>query len=347
MIFKSTDEFYHRLASDYRDKAGTDKDIEFARKRDGNDGCDDTDKKVRQSFLYIYFKGKKNIDARRISRDKDLLFEYRAPKKDKYTLLRGAYMAFEEGIISDKDYREIFLEVNACSKSGQKKREKLFDANPGEAREQLEDRLLRDCAERFIDNALRRQNNSNIDVIEMLSKYSTAFDAKGNDVSEFLAGAARADLSGEYIQKCAELYEIILSGNEMADVIVPLYIDKDSGAGVYIIGKKILGGDSAKVCILSFDDIGMDFTDAAADETSIINVLMRCMKYNSVEEAFEKFAIDVSNGVYFDGYYYYNVGLPNGADNCFKLRFFDCEEEARKEEADIKKWKENGGEFVL
>ena len=160
MNFKSTDEFYQQLASDYRDKAGADKEDKSFKKHYGIDDYDNADKRVSQSFLYRYFKGKKDFEAKKISRDKNQFFKYSKSEKDKYILLRAAYLAHKKEIISDEEYKEIFLKVNACSKSGQKKREKLFETNPGEARRQLEGRLLRDCAERFIDNVNKRIKKS-------------------------------------------------------------------------------------------------------------------------------------------------------------------------------------------
>lgn len=359
--FSSSYEFYDQLARDYKEKLGRDQDAKQAKRRDNDDNkSDDADKLVRQSFLYQYFRQKKNLEALRVCYDKALLFS----TKDKYTLVKGAHHAYRKHIITEAEYREKFLLANKSTKSGQKKRAELFETEHDKAQEQLEDRLLRDCAERFIDNTLHTQrfdkysdsksNKANparkekySDVIEMLYN----FCIYKNSESESPASTVQSDLNEKYIEICADLHELIRREDKWRCVFVPLYIDKDSGAGVYLIGKshfetfaEDFTEEYVAVCVLSFSDI----VNVNTKETNI-SVSMKYKIHDSVVKAFAEFKNDLISKTYFDEYALNNDDeFPSGADEYFRSRFINdrvrseiIESEARKETRGIEQMKEN------
>lgn len=311
MSIINTQDFYEQLENDYKEMSGRDKDISKTRKDNGEgEKIVDADKEVRQSFLYKYFKRKKDADAQRIFRDKKLLFSVR----DKYTRFKGAYIALENNLITKEEYRGIFFELNA----GVKKREKLFDTDPEAAQDQLEDRLLKDYVDDFFHNAkgkLKKFDKSDpakdapVDEIEMLYEF--------NKLTMPVSFVSTSDLDDDYINKCEDLYDIIRADDAKKRCFVPLYIDKDSGAGVYIIGNQLLDTEETKVCVL-------EFYDAFEVDEPFFPIEMEYTTYDSVRDAFEEFKKGIEKGSYFDVYSLYNgAELPKGVDECFISRFFD------------------------
>ena len=65
-----------------------------------------------QSFIYGYTRKKKDSWAEIIARTGESVEEYaKAAKRDKYTLLRSAYLAYCNGVIQEEDYLRIFRDV--------------------------------------------------------------------------------------------------------------------------------------------------------------------------------------------------------------------------------------------
>lgn len=303
----NTRDFYKQLEDDYKEMVGRDKDR--------GKGNDNTEKMVRQSFLYHYFKKKKDADVNpeRTHLNRELLFSTR----DKYTRLKRAAAALERKIITKEEYRGIFIELN----DKVKKREELLDTDPQAAQEQLEDRLLKAFIDDFLHNAKVRAKKMNaydpvkgayIDEIEMLYEYYK--------YAPSVSFAASSDLSDDYIKKCAALYEIVRADDKWAKCFIPLYIDKDSGAGVYIVGKSIFDMDEVtetKVCVLMFDSV------YEADEP-YLPIDMIYTIYDDIWVAFEEFKNGVEANRYFNEYSERNGNKPpKDADECFRSRFFN------------------------
>lgn len=71
------------------------------------------EKDREKSFIYGYLKKKKDYRAEAIGQDRETLNEYsRQKKRDKYIMLKSAYVAFaENGIINEQEYTDIFKEL--------------------------------------------------------------------------------------------------------------------------------------------------------------------------------------------------------------------------------------------
>lgn len=316
--------FFEQLESNYRELLGCERDRKEANKNKGGEKLSDEDKKAKQSFLYHYLKMKKDDRARKIFEDKKLLLSVR----DKYVRFRGANLALENNIITKEEFRGVFFELNG----GAKAREELFDRAPETALDQLEDRLLKECVDDFIQNAkvkLKKYKNDptkdlRIDIIEMLNEFGKY--SLGETV------ASSSDFSEDYIEKCEALYKIIRADKKMAGCFIPLYVDKDSGAGIYIVGKDIINTDDvkeAKVCMLVFDAVD----EADEPYLPIETTYTIC---GGVREAFKELKKGVEIGYYFNKYSEYNgVKLPKNADECFGSRFFSTQSTADKRRGEI------------
>lgn len=374
ILFSSSYAFFEHIAKDFREMLGRDNDIGKAKSRDNVDNGSDSNEKrwVEESFLYPHFLQKKDTEAERVCLNKKMLFSV----KDKYILAKGASLAYEKKIITKAEYRELFFLANKSAKSGQKKRAELFESEPQNAQKQLEDRLLKDAIEGFIDNMLntkryddyfRRQSEKSnkaasakrekyTDAIEMLSAFYQHENGKENANPELSANTFRSDLSEEFIKSCGELHNLIRGEKEWNYAFVPLYIDRDSGAGVYLIGKdnfkiygedllwkypenitEIFGEDYVAACVLSFSEI------KNADESNVL-ISMEHKLYGSVSKAFTEFQVGLVSQNYFEGFAYNNNDeFPIGADERFKALFINdkmryeiLNAEAQKEAEGIK-----------
>ncbi|MCM1165782.1 MAG: hypothetical protein NC299_02695 [Lachnospiraceae bacterium] len=304
-VFSGSEEFYDKIAEDYRGRA-------------------------EKSFLYRYLREKKETGAVRISRDRRLLLEWDGAGRDKYILLRGAYLGFaKQGVLKREEYAEIFLRLNRGSKTGVKAREELFGRAPEEAQRALEERLLLNSASNFVDNIRRKKKRENADRdtytddVEMLGAYYRYFG--GGDERSGSGTGGRAD--DEYIAKCAELYDIIRADPERElyrDAVIPLWIDSVSGAGVYILGNRTLENDRPGVCVLRFFDTDMsvdmnEYGDGDVCGETLLNVMMSVDRYDSVESAFRDFIAKAASGAYLADYSLRNGDkFPEGADECFR-----------------------------
>ena len=60
-----------------------------------------------ESFIYNYFKRKKDMKAQQIARDKNSLNEYQLKmKRDKYIQLKSAYLAYLDEVLTEEEYME-------------------------------------------------------------------------------------------------------------------------------------------------------------------------------------------------------------------------------------------------
>ena len=150
-------------------------------------------------------------------------------------------------------------------------------------------------------------------------------------------------LDDEYIQKCSELYDTLLKErNSMA--FVPLYIDSETGAGVYIIGRdkfdedtlcyeKTSRTDVCLVCIAYFYAVDA-ITKIKSSPTDDLSVTMMIREtFKSVKKAFDSFKASVSEKDFYENYPDENdERLPQNTDEQFQLYFI-----SKKKAEDIRK----------
>lgn len=377
--FSNTEEFLQWIIDDYKEETVS-QDAKLMNDDDPGDKDEtvtqdepDTSSKgkmLRQKFLYKFFEGSKRKRADDWRNNPDNF-----SAGDKYIYIRSMYLAFKAGEKTKDDYLKAFNETNQSTRSGVKKdREKLLDIDLDKAQDQLEEGLLRDCIDRYIDNAKRSKflsskktprNSSakrgeNIDVIEMLHEFY-----RYAEETDYERGSTVSDL---YIQRYGKMYKTVKKSEGSA--FIPLYIDERSGAGVYII-KGFSGSlKDAKIIILSFGEILEDMIEISEDggTQSVFPILMNideiceskcdgeCDKCNScyagVKDAFHVLEGSIETGMCFEHYMDYNfTNSIDSIDDSF-LPYFDLTDEERQkimrsyiesEETKVEELKKNEG----
>lgn len=329
-MIKNRDEFFDRLWEDY---------LQF-------------DKKDRKKcFVYGYLKQKKDSRAEIISRSREAVIEYSIQKKpDKYTLLRSAYLAMDRSrVMTEEDYLAILKGL--IGKDIPKKYQNLSGReNIRKAEEMLEQRFLIGCVSDFFYNLGYRMNESDEhsrslklpskhlkedgynDEFEMMYRFSVYSNEDISESKNIGGFAAFGSIDDEYIEKCTQLYDVLLKEkNCMA--FVPLYIDHETGAGIYIIGRdkfdentfgfeKSDKTEACLVCIVYFYAIEAitRLKGSPNDEVSMIMFVKNAFK--SVRKAFDSFTASVSEKDFYENYPDENdERLPNGTDKHFELYF--------------------------
>lgn len=309
------------------------------------DYCSFSSDKKQNSYFYIYMKEKKDAYAKHVSESAASLSEYCARKKrDKYIMLRSAYLAYKKKnpVISEADYIRIFNSL-----FGEKQRRKYVPLTPEniEIAEQIYEReFLLGCINDFFYNLgyrLRKnkENSIEIDKIGYVKKgerylkeqdgYIDDLELWSDYLTKILQGEPQppkfvSELTEEYIGKCSDLFDALNRKNRN-NCFLPLYFDVTSGAGVIIIGNELLSkikrNDKAcRICIIYFDDIDDGITDF---NNITLNMMAEPELFDNVALAFERFREGVVRFDYTDNYGSQNDIMPDGIDSIFKCLFFD------------------------
>lgn len=240
MSYQNKTDLYDKLWNDYKSHKG---DIE---------NC----------FIYKHCKSKKDDRADNISHSKEALYEYKGEqKRDKYTLLRGAYLAMKNNVISEAEYKDIFMELTEKEK-GVKAFVALLDTNLQAAQSGFEFKLLKGSIGDLFNNEGyrestkgrqpdkgRKKSDGYIDNLELACLFS-AYDNRPSETASGEVVNAAAEITDEYIEKCRALYNAALEskGEGKNDVFIPLLFDSSSGAGIYIIGKSYISNSEKANC---------------------------------------------------------------------------------------------------
>lgn len=325
-MVKDKSDFYHKLWRDYYDLHGDDKE---------------------NSFIYSYFKNKKNIRAEVIGRSKDAVINYSQQKKhDKYTLLKSAYLAVTRYKVMDvQEYTDILKSI-----MGAKLPAKYKTINGQEeldkAEQMFERRFLMGCVGDFFYNLGYRTNKNagHGQSIRQPSKklkedgYNDEFEMLyefrqyGGDADQFSLPVATASIDDGYIEKCIELYDIMVKEGR-TNAFVPLYVDSDTSAGVYIVGVDRFGKgtfgsvdkkqtDVCFVCIIYFYEVEAISRLGNLPEDDISISMWVKERHRSVKKAFASFEKMVTEQDFYENYPFENDDiLPDGIDDCFNLYF--------------------------
>lgn len=313
------------------------------------------------SFIYCYTRENKNIRAEVIGRAKESVIDYsRRSKKDKYILLRSAYIAVGRELMTEQDYAEILKLL-----LGKKLPAKYKCISGKEIVEKAEERferqfLMGSINDYFYNLGYRSGHNDEFgqitkvhnrqvkengynDEFLMLHEFNKFTDRNGQNEQ---AGnpVHSGEITDEYIGKCTELYYSLLR-DKQTNVFVPLHIDSSTGAGIYIIGSERFPMDKDKelchICIVCFDwvDVFQSESEKVADEIELHTSVIK--SYDSVPRAFKDFTKLQSNQEFFSRYPLENDDMcPDGIDDRFIPYFIpreDIESRRRKSQALIVK----------
>lgn len=330
-MFTSREKFYSALWDDYRSYIKTAK-VKNSKNQDADRSLESD---ISECIYYRFTKIKKNIAAEEISFSREALKEYsEKPKRDKYILLRSAYLALDRKIITEDEYKDIFTGIIGSSKKNSRKYLQLLENDIDEANRQLEYFLLRGSVSDFFDNEgfkasgesinsasrHRKEKQGYNDIIELLDFYM-----REKNISAEVAAKA-AELSEDYIEKCSKLYSDALQAKHK-EAFIPLYFDHDSGAGIFIVGREHFEDKSGfkdenecAVCIIYFSELHSE--EGYISVNGEISLVMFAYQYNSVREAFNDFSKDVFTHTYHENYAEMNLCddryfCPEGTDKIF------------------------------
>ncbi|MGN0618148.1 MAG: hypothetical protein ACI4J7_03920 [Ruminiclostridium sp.] len=299
------------------------------------------------SFIYSYMKRKKDLRAEEIGKSKDSVIGYAQQKKrDKYTLLKSAYLgAVKYGVITAEEYCEILVKLLGA-KLPAKYKSISTSEEIEKAEEVFERQFLMGCVGDFFYNLGYRTNkntkysqsvklpsrsakeDSYNDELEMLYE----FKKYSGDSGEFDLNVPSVAIDEEYIEKCCRLYDAITK-EKKTNAFVPLFVDRNTSAGVYIIGADRFGEDTfgrlnkkgtdvCYACIVSFFELDKISRIQNLPEDDIsINMWIK-ERHRSVRKAFCSFKKLASGEDFYENYPFENDDeRPMGIDDCFNLYF--------------------------
>lgn len=300
-------------------------------------------------FVYKYFKKKKDARAEVIGRSRDAVMEYAKQKKhDKYILLKSAYLAMVENQVLTRDeYVAIFEKLIGKNKIPNKYRN-LHDATViAEVQQTYERRFLIGCVCDFFYNIGYRTNKyvEHSQSVKLPSKhlkedgYNDEFEMlhdymkySNSDFTKPVETDLALSINEEYIEKCIQLYNTVLK-EKRTTIFVPLYIDPNTGAGVYIIGRdkcnKGAFGNNGKnfkepclVCIAGFYSVENVMNNESDSNVEVEIIMLVNQVFNSVSKAFDSFKSSLSTNDFYKEYPLENDdSLPNGIDKHFHPYF--------------------------
>lgn len=352
MTFNNREELLNRLWSDYREH---EKDIE-------------------RCFIYNYLKNRKDAKAIAVSASRAQLLDYRArPRCDRYILLQAALIAYKNKIITPEMYTEIYTEVSKKEKLGKKS----VPNNPDEALARLENKMLKDAVGDFFTNngfkkgsddplknaldsmdggtrnlkKVKDKDKGHIDDIEMASLFEETLSLP----KRIPVNAALLDggITKEYINKCRELF-LLAKSSASDEMLVPLYFDSQSGAGVFIVGNRIFGnskGDNCAPFIFWFWLTDAPEEPLNPEDLPALPMIMKTRECNSIDEAFLRFSKQRGGERYYEGYadMNYNIIPAEEADAVFKRLLISSSEDTTefdREHATIEKEKREENEYI-
>lgn len=303
-------------------------------------------------FVFTYLKRKKDNRAEIIGRSREVLAEYLQHKRfDKYTLLKSAYISVtKHKIMTIGEYSEV-LKRAAGSKLSQKYEAISTPEEMDKAEAVYERQFLMGCVNDFFYNLGYRTNKNSehgqsvkierknikedgyTDEFEMLYEYNK-YSGK-TEQPDF--AVSPAEISAEYIEKCDKLFETMIK-EKRKDAFVPLYVDSNTSAGIYIIGVNRFGestfahtcrrtDDVCYICIINFLEFdGISRIENLPEDDMSMNMWIM-ERHLSARKAFTSFEKYVSGQDFYKNYPDENNNkLPEGVDDAFNLYFMTKEQ---------------------
>lgn len=283
---------------------------------------------VEDCFVYRYLKSRKDMTALEISVSKNELYAYKdKPRHEKYILLHAAYLAWKNGVIDRREYSDFFSEL-AQKERGGRIFSDMLDNDPDRAQHEFEVRLIKGSVEDYFSNQgfracsvslgydssetaeslltldpgkSRKKHGGYIDDIEMAYKFERL--NKSEPGASPQTDVMERGFSEEYILKCNAVFNAAKASGS-GEVVIPLYFEPSTGAGIYIIGSSYIKNDSSGCCAVYA--LWFSFLDAADEFDNELPMYVMCKAYSSVFEAFESFPDGMDD-------YYINYADCNGS----------------------------------
>lgn len=218
------------------------------------------DESYRESLLYRYFKEREERRAEGKLQSEKSARDFLADKeaeKEYYLRLRVAYLAMGDGYqyITRSEYEEVkkILVNQLCSQK--KMSEKTRESLRGELQEKSEGRLLKESQERLEDRLLKRQaadfvynekrersSKKESDDVKLLRFFEQ--NSGQGDMPARVAGMQEVQAGRKpdqaFIKKCEKICRLLrddMQKKEQTRVILPLFVEESTGAGLYLMGR--------------------------------------------------------------------------------------------------------------
>ena len=238
---------------------------------------EDWKEKREESFIFSRFRDRKYSEASEFA---DSGGDPRTVK-DHYICLMGARLLYEQGKLSEDCVLDIFKRITARNCKILSKYENIksvedvrtdfdlclsgilkglitdFFRNEGYTRENF-----KDADGTIIKTDLKREKRRTYnDYVELAADFSDYQKYFGDDKrASNSPNTCNADIFGklndeEYLKKCSKLYQSLKSGKNACSAYIPLYLDPESGAGIYLLGSQHIAIPSTDLlpCIMYFE----------------------------------------------------------------------------------------------
>ncbi len=206
------------------------------------------DESYKESLLYRYFREREERRAEgKLQSEKstrDFLAD-REEEKEYYLRLRVAYLAMgdEYQYITRDEYQEVRDALVDQLLKQKKMSAKTKASLPGASQEELEDRLLKKQAADFAGNEKRerssKKESDDVKLLRFFERNSGQGDIPARDAD--MPGAQAGRESDEaFIKKCEKVCRLLrddMQKKEQTRVILPLYVNESTGAGIYLMGR--------------------------------------------------------------------------------------------------------------
>lgn len=206
------------------------------------------DESYGESLLYRYFKEREERRAEGKLQSRESVREFLIDKeeeKEYYLRLRVAYLAVgdEYQYITREEYQEVRDALVDRLLKQKKMSAKTKASLPGESQEELEDRLLKKQAADFVDNEKRerssKKESDDVKLLRFFEQNSGQGHIPARDADRAKAQAGRK-LDEAFIKKCEKVCRMLrddMQKKEQTRVILPLYVEESTGAGIYLMGR--------------------------------------------------------------------------------------------------------------
>ncbi len=206
------------------------------------------DESYKESLLYRYFREREERRAEGKLQSKESAREFLADKgeeKEYYLRLRVAYLAAgdEYQYITRDEYQEVRDALVDQLLRQKKMSAKTKKSLPGASQEELEDRLLKKQAADFVDNEKRerssKKESDDVKLLRFFEQNSGQGNIPARDAGRPEAQEGRK-LDEAFIKKCEKICRLLrddMLEKEQTRVILPLYVEESTGAGIYLMGR--------------------------------------------------------------------------------------------------------------
>ena len=250
--------------------------------------------------------------------------------KDHYIRLMGARLLYEQGKLNEDSFLDIFKKTTARNGKTLLKYESALSAvdiltefdlclsgilnglitdffrNEGYTRKNFKD-TDGTIVKTDLKREKKRSYNDYVELAASFSNYLEQFDNDQNTVNK--TDKDNKDIFSRlndeaYLTKCVTLYQTLKSSENACSAFIPLYLDHESGAGIYLLGSQHIPSSPKAIlpCIMYFegttekterelyyDEIVYGPDEGEGSNIDFLQTVMTIKKYTTIAEAVSAF----------------------------------------------------------